>query len=89
MSLTLMPVGAVIRHVHCRLLGYKLVKLGFDKEPGTEPSILMSLLSAVQLGSEQKQWQIVLFVTVINRSALVLFVLVSDTVYFRRSVVLF
>ena len=47
-----MPAGAVIRHVHSRLLGYKLVKLGFDKKPGTEPSILMSLLSAVQLGSE-------------------------------------
>ena len=51
-SLTLMPAGAVIRQVHCRLLGYKPVKLGLDKEPGTEPSILMSLLSAVQLGSE-------------------------------------
>ena len=47
-----MPGGAVIRHVHCRLLGYKPVKLGLDKEPGTEPSILMSLLSDVQLGSD-------------------------------------
>ena len=51
-SLTLMPAGAFIRHVHCRLLGYKPVKLGLDKEPGTEPSILMSLLSTVQLGSD-------------------------------------
>ena len=56
-SLTLMPTGAVIRHVHCRLLGYTLVKLGLDKEPGTEPLILMSLLSDVQSGSNEKNYK--------------------------------
>ena len=53
-SLTLMPAGADIRHVHCRLLGYTLVKLGLDKEPGAVPLILMSLLSDVQSGSNEK-----------------------------------
>ena len=56
-SLTLMPAGAVIRHVHCRLLGYTLVKLGLDKEPETEPLILMSLLSAVHSGSNEKNYK--------------------------------
>ena len=48
-----MPEGTLIRHVHCNLAGSE--NLGLTRTPGTEPSIVMSLLSLVQSGSDNKE----------------------------------